>query len=490
MQHLALVLSERFRFEPAWALVAIRPVRLPLAHARTSLQSWRLLLVPGLLTVVLTVALSVVLGGCYLAPDPPAVRPEAVVGPDQPGEVGEMLLLSAEGSSSPRDAALTYHWSFEALPEGSLLLDEDLQPNHNTEALASAFEPDRPGLYVVRLVVDDGVAESRAEFVAFDVAGTPERPVAEAGADQQVTQGMVVYFDGSSSRHPLDAQLYYKWSLAGVPELSKRTASDLQNPYTPYPSLMVDTGGVFTLSLVVSDGINTSEPDYVFITVLSLNSVPEAHAGGDQVVDACTWVTLDGGSSFDLNGDALSYDWRMEITPVYSTVGPSGLVGADDEALSFYADKLGTYIVSLRVSDGASVSVPDTVRIDTRARLSNTPPEPDAGEAQTVLGEVQCNSSGGYCPECPIQTVELDGTRSTDEEGDSLSYLWTVAENSEGQPQLINATQGQARVELRGAKTSIGATVVTRYRLKLAVTDCPGATSETELELSYACTGK
>lgn len=442
------------------------------------------------LWLLLAGGLTVQLGGCYLAPDPPPERPVAVAGPDQPGEVGDTIGLSAEGSSSPREGTLSYSWRFESLPAGSLLLDEAFAPNNGPEAVTSAFVPDRPGLYVIRLVVEDGVAESRADFVAFEVAGTPLRPVAEAGPEQQVQQGMAVYLDGSASTHPQDATLYYKWSLAGVPELSKLTQAAVQNPYTPYPSLVVDTGGVFTLSLVVSDGINLSEPDYVFISVASLNSVPEAEAGADQVVDVCTWVNLDGSSSFDLNGDALAYDWQLEIAPVFSLLTQESLEGAKGARPSFYGDQLGTYILSLQVSDGASFSIPDTVRIDTRERSYNTPPVADAGAALTVTGEVQCSSTGGYCPECPSQQVALDATRSTDAEGDFLSYEWRVLDTTEGKPLITDPTQAQTSVELRAARTSIGTTVITTYRLGLAVTDCPGSTTTTTLDLLYACTGK
>lgn len=448
----------------------------------------------GLLMVLLLLPSYLV--GCLGAPDPLPTRPIAVAGFDQFGTVGIPVSLDGSRSQYPETetadqgaVAFTYTWSFVVLPEGSLLVDDDISPNASPGAALTSFIPDYPGRYVVQLLVEDGTAQSIGDFTVIEVEGTPEKPIADAGSDQQVEQGMAIYLDGSSSHHPEGAALYYRWTLAGAPSLSTRTNADVVNPYTPYPSLIVDTGGVFTFALVVSDGVAESDPDYVFITVASINSPPIAQAGQDRTIQACTDVTLDGSDSYDVNGDPLAYQWEVLISPLYSGVETSTLLDAQTALTGFSSDKLGNYVVQLTVSDGAAFSVPDVVNLTAVPRSFNTPPVAEAGEPLKVTGKVTCSTTGGYCPDCPAAVVNLDGTASSDPDGDTLSYLWSVPPDGPGQVLVNDPNSPAPAVELRGAKTSIGATATTVFRVQLDVTDCPGATAQDFIEIRYECTG-
>ncbi|MGH9893469.1 MAG: PKD domain-containing protein, partial [bacterium] len=74
---------------------------------------------------------------------------------------------------------------------------------------------------------------------------------------------------------------------------------------------------------------------------------------------------------------------------------------------SFNIDKPGTYIAQLIVNDGKAGSAPDTTTVTTE----NSPPVADAGPDQTV-------SLGA--------TVQLEGSGSTDADGDLLTYAWSL----------------------------------------------------------------
>ncbi len=136
---------------------------------------------------------------------------------------------------------------------------------------------------------------------------------------------------------------------------------------------------------------------------------PTANAGSDQSVRRLgDTVTLDGSASFDDNtasGDLL-YAWRLTSVPPGST---AALSGADTAMPSFVADKTGTFIAELIVTDeDGDASNPDEVVVST----ANLAPTADAGSDLVVpVGDI----------------VVLDGSASSDPEGMTLSYAWSLS---------------------------------------------------------------
>jgi hypothetical protein len=94
------------------------------------------------------------------------------------------------------------------------------------------------------------------------------------------------------------------------------------------------------------------------------NRPPVPNAGFDQTVNGGVLVTLNGGASWDRNGDTVTYRWRQVGGPSVtlssvdssspSFIAPAGL--ANDIVLEF----------ELVVSDGVLSSVPDGVRVIVR----------------------------------------------------------------------------------------------------------------------------
>jgi cytochrome c553 len=164
--------------------------------------------------------------------------------------------------------------------------------------------------------------------------------------------------------------------------------------------------------LVVNDGTADSPPSTVTITAASGNSAPTANAGSDQNAATGAFVTLDGSGSQDSDNDPLTYKWTMTSKPAGST---AGLSNATDVQPSFTADAAGTYVIELVVNDGTVDSAPATVSVT--ASTSNSAPTADAGTDQNV-------SVG--------TAVTLDGTGSSDADGDSLTYAWTLVSKPSG----------------------------------------------------------
>lgn len=135
------------------------------------------------------------------------------------------------------------------------------------------------------------------------------------------------------------------------------------------------------------------------------NVAPIANAGPGQTVTMGTAVTLNGSGSSDADGNPLTYLWSFVSIPSGSG---ATLTGPTTIRPTFLADKTGQYVVQLIVNDGIVGSAPATVTITTTP--GNTAPVANAGPDQTVLVGA---------------TVALNGSGSSDVDGNPLTYQWT-----------------------------------------------------------------
>ena len=135
------------------------------------------------------------------------------------------------------------------------------------------------------------------------------------------------------------------------------------------------------------------------------NQPPIANAGADQRVFVGVTVTLNGSASTDPDGDALTYRWTMLSRPAGSK---AMLKNGSSVSKTFSADRAGRYEIQLIVNDGTVDSATDLVVV--QADAGNTAPVANAGPDQTA----------GYG-----STVQLDGTASSDVNGDPLTHTWS-----------------------------------------------------------------
>jgi hypothetical protein len=244
------------------------------------------------------------------------------------------------------------------------------------------------------------------------ISTTNSVPVADAGQDQTVPVGATVTLDGSGSGDTDGDVLTFIWSLTSVPANS---AAALSDPTAVNPGFVVDLPGTYIMQLIVNDGKVDSAPDTV--TIGTNNSVPIADAGSDQTVPVGDTVTLDGSGSSDVDGDQMSLNWAFVSRPQGSS---AALTEPATVNPTFVMDEPGTYVVQLIVNDGTVNSAPDTVTITT----GNSVPVADAGKRQnTNIGS----------------TVTLDGSGSTDVDGDSLSFNWSFLSQPTGSSAALSA---------------------------------------------------
>ena len=343
------------------------------------------------------------------------LAPLADAGPDQTVAPGDVVRLDASASSDVNGDLLSFTWAITGKPLGSSAALDD------AAALRPSFTADLAGEYMVSLVASDGTPSSAADEVR--VSTFDSHPVAEAGPDQKVAAGQTVLVR-LEGLFDVDGELIEErdWSIILRPPGS--TADFLPNKNRRF---IIDQPGSYLVQRMVCEadggdddddgdafnGGSCSGFDTVILTT-DANIRPLADAGPDQSVLPGDSVALRGAGSSDLDGDRLTYRWALTTRPA----GSSAVL--DDPAAvnpGFEADLAGSYVAQLIVKDGAEESRPDTVVITT----GNSRPLANAGPDQKQPKK---------------NTITLDGSASTDADGDTLTYDWSLTKR----PNASNAT--------------------------------------------------
>lgn len=215
-----------------------------------------------------------------------SLTPIANCGSDQSVDVNQNVFLDGSTSISRNDLPLFYKWSFNSKPASSTAAFSD------PASSKPSFLADKPGLYVVQLVVNDVVngVPNPSTPCTLNVSTQVLKPVANAGTPQTVTLGTTVDLDGTASTDPQNLPLTYKWTIASVPTGSGITTASITNSNQALASFKPDviTGAqLYVLTLVVNNGFLDSDPSNVTITVtpaaaskLSLSGFPNPATAG------------------------------------------------------------------------------------------------------------------------------------------------------------------------------------------------------------------
>ena len=224
--------------------------------------------------------------------------PVANAGTDQTVFIGDTVQLNASASTDAYGDPLTYQWQILTKPAES-------QATLNDPAIMSPnLVIDQAGSYTIELVVNDGFEDSVADQVIIDTANSA--PVAQAGSDQTAFVGENVLLDSNASYDVDGDSLSYQWELIDFPINSQANLSLTNSSITDFT---IDKPGHYVAELIVNDGDLDSTPDQVAID--TINSAPVAITGNDQTGFVDQQVLLDGGASFDVDEDTLTYAWSM-----------------------------------------------------------------------------------------------------------------------------------------------------------------------------------
>ena len=166
------------------------------------------------------------------------------------------------------------------------------------------------------------------------------RPVAVAGSDQIVILGNTVSLDGSASYDPDGDPLEYCWSFLDRPPECGTVISGSQCECC---SFVTDAWGIYTLRLIVNDGVEDSLPDDVQVLV---RAGPVALFGFSPISGLVPFeVDFDASASYDPDGTIVHYQWDFGdgasgqgVNPrhTYTSVGEYSIVltVTDNDGLS------------------------------------------------------------------------------------------------------------------------------------------------------------
>ena len=231
------------------------------------------------------------------------------------------------------------------------------------------------------------------------VENTP--PVADAGPNQSVDEGVTVTMNGSNSDDSDDGIDSYLWEQVG-----ETVSVAISNPAAVKPTFNTPNvgpgGAALTFRLTVTDASGATNTDTTIVNVSWVNIEPVADAGDDRTVAESTPVTLDGSASNGVDDGIATYSWKqVNINGVIAD-----LVGLNTPEPKFTITDVGTngesLTFELTVTDDGGLQATD--RCVVNVTNINQVPVANAGADQTVAAndEVILDASGSYDPDNDI----------------------------------------------------------------------------------------
>lgn len=212
-------------------------------------------------------------------------RPVAKAGPDRRASVGEKIVFDASRSRDRDGRIIEYAWDF----------GDGESKSTGESKIEHAYE--RPGTYNVILNVKDD-SKSTSSGAQDEVrVFVNDPPLADAGPDRHTTE-CEVRFDGSESKDADGKIIRYVW------EFGDGTRSEEKSPVHVYRS-----PGVYTVRLTVTDDSKTSSNTSKDEAAVTVNHLPIADAGPDRVGVPGLPIDFDGSASLDPDGKIASFEW-------------------------------------------------------------------------------------------------------------------------------------------------------------------------------------
>jgi PKD repeat protein len=379
-----------------------------------------------------------------------------------------LFVFSIPNSSG--STQVTLEWSPNSEPDlaGYALFCREQGQNYNydspcwegTDTTCTIYDLDETKSYffVVRAVDTEGFQSSDSNEAFLEAGTTPDNqpPIADAGPNQTVNEGQLVGLDGANSLDSDDGIASYGWVQTSGPQV---TLSDPNAKQSTFTAPDVDAGGdSLTFELTVTDHNGLQSVDSCVVNVTWLNEPPQANAGLDQTVDGGSVVTLDATDSLDIDDSIVSYSWKQTNGQTVT------LLNAASDQATFTAPNVESDGVSLTfeltVTDTGTLSDTDSciVNITQIIQQNQTP--------TAVVAPDYTETTGGTL-------VTMDGSGSTDPDGEPLSYVWS---QEEGEPVSLSDPTSAVTTFTAPKSEPFGKNI----KLKLTVKDHGGLQSSAD----------
>jgi len=299
-------------------------------------------------------------------------------------------------------------------------------------------------------------------------------PVADAGEDRVWGVGVAITLDGSRSYHldPFRKIVLYEWDVDGDGKFdTSSTEPTTTFTYTSdnYPVETLPRTVTVTLRVTDNNDPPKSATDSAKLVIAVPPHPPVANAGGPYHCFVGVTCQLDGSGSFDIDpfDEITSHEWDINVDQVY------GDLSGATPATVFTTP--GVKNIGLRVTDNGVMN--NGVKLE--------------GYAFTTVN-VLSNTAPVAVPGGPYDVDEgsaviLDGSGSSDPDGNTLTYAWDL--DNDGTFESAGKTQSFSRpdngsftVSLKvsdGALESVASTTVTAHNVAPVVTQ-PAAGSINE----------
>jgi hypothetical protein len=312
-------------------------------------------------------------------------------------------------------------------------------------------DPGFSGIENISVTISDGNGNNASGIITILVIPDQNRPPVAVPDSYTISENMILEVDAPghlSNDTDADGDPIF-WLSFVLPENGtvSGAATDGKFTYTPDPGF----SGIDTISVTISDGNgNTSDGLITILVIPDQNRPPIATPDVYTTPENTALnVVAPGHLSNDIDADGDPISWLSFVLPENGT-----MTGAATDGQFTYTPDPGFFgidPVPVTIIDGKGNTAQGLIAI---AVIKNNPPIADAGNDQTVI---------------VTQTVTLDGTSSTDPDGNTLSYSWMFATSDASDP----VPSGSASL-LAGAETATPSFVADLpgvYSVKLIVND-------------------
>ena len=215
--------------------------------------------------------------------------PLANAGPDQRVAPGTTVQLSSLASADPDGSIIKHKWRQTRGPAVSLA---------DKSSPETTFKMPENSQLVFRLKLEDNAGAVARDTVK--ITSNPysnQKPLANAGPDQSVSQGTTVVLDATASTDTDGAIVIYRWTQTNGPDMN------LIDSTSSTASFTADNVGEYEIKLKIEDDQGGVKTDYVLITVLP--DLQKDDSDQDGIPDSLDAFPADPNDAYDYDGDGI-----------------------------------------------------------------------------------------------------------------------------------------------------------------------------------------